>query len=311
MAMNVTESVPEVLRSPPSDFIHATLPIEGRASLRLKAPEARELGARLAAHYAAANPYPHIVIDDFLPQEIAEAILAHFPAGRISSDVVYQDEVFEYNKRQIQPEDCSPFARQVFGFFNSAPVLDFLVALTGIEGLLPDPYFDGGGFHEIVSGGRLGLHADFRINGKLRLHRRLNLLLYLNKSWLDAYGGHFEMWDKAVKQRVHRIAPLFNRCVIFNTDKDSWHGHPEPLNTPPDVTRKSMALYYYTASHRIYEDTPRHGTVFVKRPEDAFSPRIVLKHFGAYLTAAELLPPILYRNLRSLKARFKGPPAQD
>jgi hypothetical protein len=114
---------------------------------------------------------------------------------------------------------------------------------------------DGAGFHEIANGGRLGLHVDFRIHGRLRLQRRLNLLLYLNKSWQDSYGGHFEMWDKAIKQRVHRVAPLFNRCVIFNTDNNSWHGHPEPLNTPPGVTRKSMALYYYTASHT--EDTPR------------------------------------------------------
>lgn len=298
---------PPVLQPPqPLAFVRASLPVEDRRSLRLDESAARQLGLRLAEQYRAALPYPHIVIDDFLPRGLAEAILAEFPAGPIGSDVLYRDKVFEHNKRQIRPDDCSTFIRQVFGLFNSASVLGFLEALTGIEGLLPDPYFDGGGFHEIFSGGRLGLHADFRVNGKLRLQRRINLLLYLNKGWQEAYGGHFEMWDRAAKHRVHRVAPLFNRCVVFNTDKDSWHGHPEPLSTPANVSRKSMALYYYTASHRIYEEVPRHGTVFVKRPQDAFNLRIVLKHMGAYLTASELLPPIIYRSLRSLRARARS-----
>jgi Rps23 Pro-64 3,4-dihydroxylase Tpa1-like proline 4-hydroxylase len=309
--MNVTEStVSEGLQGPRGVYVQATLPIEDRESLWLESAKAREFGAGLAAQYCAATPYPHIVIDDFLPHDIAEAILSNFPTLPKRSDVMYQDKLLEYNKRQIQPDDCSTFARRVFSLFNSAAVLDFLGALTGIEGLLPDPYFDGGGFHEISNGGRLGVHADFRIHGKLQLRRRLNLLIYLNKNWQESYGGHFEMWDKAIKQRAHRVSPLFNRCVIFNTEKDSWHGHPEPLNTPTNVTRKSMALYYYTASQRIQEEIPRHSTVFVKRPGDAFSLRIVLNHLRTHLAASELLPPIIYRNLRSLRERLKGRPTQ-
>lgn len=287
-------------------FIRASLPIEDHDSLRLSGARARELGAQLAPKYSAGQPFPHIVIDDFLPEEIADALLAAFPGSSTASDVVYQDKAFEYNKRQIQPEDCNTFVRRVFGLFNSAPVLDFLGALSGIDGLLPDPYFDGGGLHEIASGGRLGLHADFRVNGRLRLHRRLNLLIYLNKGWQEAYGGHFEMWDRKVRRCVHRVAPLFNRCVVFNTEKDSWHGHPEPLSTPTGVTRKSMALYYYTASRRIYEEVPRHGTVFAQRPGDRLNLRIMVKHLQAYASPSELLPPILYRQLRALKARIKG-----
>lgn len=307
--MNASElTVSQAPISPPSGQICATLPIEDPESLRLQAGRASELGKRFSAQYAAATPYPHIVLDDFLPSAIAEGMLAAFPARKIAGDVVYQDKTFEYNKRQIQPDECDTFVRRFFGLFNSAPVLDFLSALTGISGLLPDPYFEGGGFHEILNGGRLGLHADFRINARLKLQRRLNLLIYLNKGWQDAYGGHFEMWDKRVKQRAHRIAPLFNRCVIFNTDRDSWHGHPEPLNTPAHVTRKSIALYYYSASQKIYEEVPRHGTVFVKRPTDVFSPRIVLKYLQAYVTASELLPPILYRGLKSLRTRSKALP---
>jgi hypothetical protein len=135
------------------------------------------------------------------------------------------------------------------------------------------------------------------------------LLVYLNKDWQDGYGGHLELWDKTGKRRVHRIAPLFNRCVIFNTNKDSYHGHPDPLAAPEHLTRKSMALYYYTASEKIYEETPSHGTVFVARPDDASATkRMALQmKLRTYLSLPELLPPVLYRSLRSLKHRLQRP----
>jgi len=229
-----------------SGIVHDTLPINTRDGLSLDLAEARRFGVRWAAQYDAADPYPHIVIDGFLPADLADMALSNFPSGTRASDVVYVDRPFEHRKRQILPTDCNESVRRLFDFFNSAPVLAFLEGLTGIEGLISDPYFDGGGFHEISRGGLLGLHADFRINRKLRLNRRLNLLVYLNKDWQESYGGHLEIWDKTGKRRVHRIAPLFNRCVVFNTNKDSYHGHPDPLSAPEHLTRKSMALYYYT-----------------------------------------------------------------
>ena len=76
------------------------------------------------------------------------------------------------------------------------------------------------------------------------------------------------MWDKSIKNKVKSIAPIFNRCVIFNTGADSYHGNPEPLNTPDNITRKSIALYYYTSSKRVYEDTPAHSTMYFARPSD-------------------------------------------
>jgi hypothetical protein len=290
-----------------SGIVHDTLPINTRDGLSLDLAEARRFGVRWAAQYDAADPYPHIVIDGFLPADLADMALSNFPSGTRASDVVYVDRPFEHRKRQILPTDCNESVRRLFDFFNSAPVLAFLEGLTGIEGLISDPYFDGGGFHEISRGGLLGLHADFRINRKLRLNRRLNLLVYLNKDWQESYGGHLEIWDKTGKRRVHRIAPLFNRCVVFNTNKDSYHGHPDPLSAPEHLTRKSMALYYYTASEKIYEETPPHGTVFVARPDDGdATKRVALKmKLKTYLSLPELLPPILYRSLRSLKHRMK------
>jgi hypothetical protein len=138
--------------------------------------------------------------------------------------------------------------------------------LTTIQGLIPDPYFNGGGYHETAPGGKLGIHADFRVNEQLHLHRRLNVIVYLNEGWQEEWGGALELWDRQMKSKQREVAPLFNRCVIFNTDADSYHGHPDPLAAPAGVLRRSMALYYYTASKEIYKEVPNTSTVYHARP---------------------------------------------
>tara|TARA_Y100000287_G_scaffold143386_1_gene118113 strand:- start:3 stop:521 length:519 start_codon:yes stop_codon:yes gene_type:complete len=119
--------------------------------------------------------------------------------------------------------------------------------LTGIEEILiPDPYFLGGGLHEIKKGGFLKIHSDFNFHPQMKLSRRLNLLLYLNKDWQEDYGGHIEFWDRSMKECGKKFLPIFNRMVIFSTTHSSFHGHPEPLNCPETRSRKSIALYYYS-----------------------------------------------------------------
>jgi len=122
-----------------------------------------------------------------------------------------------------------------------------LESLTGITNLRVDPDLQGGGLHLTKAGGYLNVHADFTVHPLKRdWRRRVNLLLYLNHSWSDSYEGHLELWSKDMKNCVHRISPLLNKCVIFNTDGDSFHGVPAPLKCPPSTTRNSVALYYYT-----------------------------------------------------------------
>lgn len=254
----------------------ATLPIDTQDGLYLDMQEAQRLGASLASSYTAAEPFPHIVIDHFLPAALIEEILANFPAEPTANEKHYERGYRGHHKRQVSPNECSGYLRNVFAFLNSAPMLQFMEKLTSIDGLIPDPYFNGGGFHEIGTGGLLGVHSDFRINKTLHVERRLNAIIYLNKDWQDEYGGNLELWDKQMKHCVEKIAPIFNRCVIFNTDHDSNHGHPEPLNTPPDIKRRSIALYYYTASKKLYDDISTHRTLYKRRPGDKIEWRKVL-----------------------------------
>jgi Rps23 Pro-64 3,4-dihydroxylase Tpa1-like proline 4-hydroxylase len=287
---------------------HGTLPMEINNGMALDPVSAFKFGETLSTHYRAATPYPHVVIDNFLPKAFAEKILENFPieTEKNSSEYALNYSGIQKNKRQVKPQDCNDFCRNAFGFFNSAPFLQFVEGLTGINGLISDPYFNGGGFHEISSGGKLGIHADFRIHEELHLVRRINVLIYLNSNWEEHYGGCLEIWDKSMCEKQRSIAPLFNRCVVFNTDATSYHGHPEPLTCPEGVTRKSIALYYYTASKAVYDETPSNSTMYVDRPnEDAYSRKqALILRLQNY--AKDFLPPILFRTLRTVKQRIKG-----
>lgn len=284
----------------------AVLPIDLSSGFKLDPTRAREIGESLSPEYCFAEPFPHIVLENFLPTELASGLVSHFPKEKLASDVMFEAGYAGHHKRQILPADCDEFCRRAFDFFNSQPFLEFLEGLSSIEGLLPDPYFVGGGFHEIGRGGKLGIHADFRINNQLHLSRRMNVIIYLNEAWRDEYNGSLELWSRDMKSRVKSVAPIWNRCVIFNTDADSYHGHPDPLTTPDGVLRRSVALYYYTASKAIYEEVPNRSTMYVARPGDSPSVQREAAELRREQHLAEWVPPAVLRYSRAIVRRIKG-----
>ncbi|HEX3141639.1 MAG TPA: 2OG-Fe(II) oxygenase [Rhizobacter sp.] len=281
------------------------LPIDVANGLKLDAATARRIGEEHSATYCFEEPFPHIVLDNFLPAELARQLIEHFPGERLQSDVVFDVGYAGHHKRQILPHDCDPFCRNVFGFFNSQPFLEFLEGLSAIDALLPDPYFVGGGFHEITAGGKLGIHADFRINEKLHLSRRMNVIIYLNDDWRDEYGGSLELWTRDMSQKAKSVAPIMNRCVIFNTDADSYHGHPDALTTPDGVKRRSIALYYYTASKAIYEEVPNRSTMYAARPSDNAEVKREARSLRLEQHLREWVPPAVLRYSRGVMRRVK------
>lgn len=284
---------------------NCVLPINVADGFKLDSKNAREIGESLSGDYCFAEPFPHVVLDNFLPEALIRGIIEHFPQDRMQSDVVFDAGYAGHHKRQVQPLDCDDYCRRVFSFFNSQPFLQFLEGLSSIEGLLPDPYFIGGGFHEIGRGGKLGIHADFRINERLHLERRMNVIVYLNENWRDEYNGALELWSRDMAQMKKRVMPLINRCVIFNTDADSYHGHPDPLETPEGVLRRSVALYYYTASRAIYDETPNRSTMYAARPTDDASVRREARNLRVEQHLAQWVPPALLRYSRAVIRRVR------
>lgn len=225
------------------------------------------LGKELTQAYQAASPFPHIVIDDFLPPLLLDKVLTHFDAVSRSDDDMTFDRPQERFKTSYQPDALSDELRQLFYLFNSRPFIRLVQNITGIKGLIPDPYFLGAGIHEIKQGGHLSVHADFKHHLPMNLERRINVLIYLNKDWKHEHGGSLELWDDKMIRCEHDIVPVFNRCVIFNTTSNSQHGNPRPVDHPQGISRKSIALYHYRST---WDGTRRsHSTQFQVRPSCA------------------------------------------
>ena len=248
-----------------------SMPLES-VTLETFLPLARmaTLAESSARAYQQAKPFPHIVVDDFFDPAMLDAVLQEFPAP---GTIAWRGFKNSYEVKLFSSADDTfgPITRLLMYHLNSLTFLEFLSRVTGIENLIPDPHFSGGGMHQIVPGGKLGIHADFNHHKFYGLDRRLNALIYLNKNWRDEYGGHLELWDRGMTQCEARLAPLFNRMVVFSTTDYTYHGHPDPLQCPEGMTRKSLALYYYTNGRPQHEVTgDKHSTLFQERRAGEF-----------------------------------------
>lgn len=231
------------------------------------------LGYRSREAYAAADPFPHIVLEDFLPAERVDAILQQFPEPdspywhtKNQPDSRKQDTTPDYVAELKMP----PVIREAMWQFNSSLFLFFLTHLTGHRGLTGDPWLYGGGIHQILPGGLLKIHADFNIHEFTGLLRRINVLVYLNRDWEEDWGGALELWAPDMSRCARRVLPTAGTCVIFNTSSTSYHGHPDPLRCPPGRTRKSLAFYYYTIDPEHDPRGKHHNTLWRKRPGEAY-----------------------------------------
>ncbi|MGD0939070.1 MAG: 2OG-Fe(II) oxygenase [Terracidiphilus sp.] len=254
------------------------------------------LGKENAEKYKNNKPFPHIYFDNFLPETAAEAALREFPEPKQLAWTQFNTP--KERKLAFDVVEKLPAAvRDVLYFLNSRPMLQFLEDLTGIQGVVPDPYYVGGGLHQIKPGGNLEVHADFNYHEKLKLDRRINVLVYLNKDWKEEYGGHFELWNRDMTRAEQKILPIFNRCAIFSTTSYSYHGHPTPLACPPERTRKSVATYYYSNGRPEEEINESHSTLFQHRPgAERNDPTVIRRVLHA------ITPPIIVDTIKRIRA---------
>jgi hypothetical protein len=216
--------------------------------------------------FAKASPFPHVVIDNALDETALRDLLSRYPKIEDKSWWHYDNPL----ERKFALNDLSQLDgvfREFFDEANSSEVVAQLGRLAELDGLIPDLSLRGGGLHQIAPGGKLDVHEDFNVNLDMQALRKLNMIIYLNENWDESYGGHLQLWNADMTRCEKKILPIFNRVVIFRTDMQSNHGHPDPLIAPPGMTRKSLAVYYYTpmTENDIVEYT---STKYKKRPDD-------------------------------------------
>jgi 2OG-Fe(II) oxygenase superfamily len=243
---------------------------------------------KLRIEFANAKPFPYVKIDSFINPEKAKDIVAAYPAFDLALN---QGRTFTTvnERKKIQISDASKYAPPVAELnklLASEEFLRDLCYITGIPNLLADEQLLGGGIHITGPGGRLDVHVDFNYIEDRKLHRRLNLLLYLNEPWESSWGGQFQLWDKEVKHCEATFAPSFNRCVIFETNEISFHGV-VPVSPDAPAPRKSFATYYYTKEAPDHWAGVSHSTIFKARPEEKMKGLVLMPVEAAKTKAAE------------------------
>ena len=204
----------------------------------------KEFQKKLKKTYANNKPFKYIIIDNFLTKNVANEFEKSF---RINSEwtnysLVNNFKKFGLKKRHLFKKNCD----QTIKNMESKRFIKILNFITNNKRLFLDKSLDGGGFHKVLNKGYLNVHVDFTSHYKLRNWKRvLNLLIYFNKNWKKKYNGYLQFYDSKGQEKKVSIKPKYNRCVIFNTNETSFHGHPESLNLPKNKSRKSFAVYFY------------------------------------------------------------------
>lgn len=257
---------------------------------------------RVRRDFSSARPYPHVALEGFLEDAFAREVAASYPSFEEAEQMGRQFKaVNEYKKIQITDSARFPDAvRRLNDALGAPQFLRTLETISGIDGLLYDDELHGGGMHITGPRGRLDVHVDFNYLEPKKIYRRLNLLLYLNPEWDRTWGGAVEVWDEHVKHRHAAFAPALNRCLLFETSERSFHGV-EPVTCPPEVLRKSFAVYYYTREAPPGYAGKNHSTIFKARPEERMKKYVLMPAEKAKSALAEGR-----RKARGIKNRVKN-----
>lgn len=228
-----------------------------------------ESRTELNKRFREAKPYPHLVLDNFIDEELAHSLEKNFPS---LSEMRKAFDGYNENKSEDSSFDkLHPDFAVYKNILHSNDFLSWLETITGIEGLqIPDDH-RGAGLHQGKNGSFLDIHVDFSVHPTLKKHRRLNVILFLNKNWNDSYGGLLELWNHDVTDCGQLVSPQFNRCVIFECSEISFHGY-DKITCPEGVTRKSFYAYFYT---EVTENVRYHDTIFKARPKEGVQKKIV------------------------------------
>jgi Rps23 Pro-64 3,4-dihydroxylase Tpa1-like proline 4-hydroxylase len=215
------------------------------------------------------TPFPNAIIDNFLNEDFANALINEFPPMDDPRFHRYHNPIEK--KYATKNFDGLPEATKLYDMFQSDYFLDILRKLTGIYELEADPHLHGAGLAFHKNGGKLDMHLDYSIHPISKMERRINIILYLNKDW--KYGGDLQLWDAEFTHCVKKVEAAFNQAIIFQTSDLSYHGLPTPIKCPDDMRRCSAGVYYVSKPRE--HATHRYKAQFFPLPDQPKDPRLM------------------------------------
>jgi Rps23 Pro-64 3,4-dihydroxylase Tpa1-like proline 4-hydroxylase len=249
----------------------------------------------------SAKPFQHIVTQDWFNPTLLELVYEEFDLNENRNwRKVYS--TYQSAHRSQNNTELGPASNLYFNIVNSGWFLNILTQITNVNDLLPDPMLYGGGFHESKRGDGFGVHTDFTCHPNNGLRNEMVYITYLNKNWDPSWSGALELWDSDSKQCIQKVEPEFGRSILMRNGNVNFHGHPTPLNSPPDQVRRSIASYYYTnpwAKEMLQQRATNHYLL----PEQLIFPEDTSSFTQAKKRMRMFVPPILWDALSKITRR--------
>lgn len=204
----------------------------------------------------------HFWVDDLLPSEVVFEIYDAFPKD--SSSWIQKDSFRERKKTLAKLVNVSSLMSDITFAIQSNEVLEIITQITGVPSLVGDPLLYAGGLSMMSEGDFLNPHIDNSHNIDRSLYRKFNALYYISPDWGKLNGGNLELWDQDVTSPF-LIESRFNRLVIMETNKLSWHSVNRIVASRP---RCCISNYYFSKGPYPYSEEYYHVTSFTGRPEE-------------------------------------------
>lgn len=213
----------------------------------------------LIKQWNSSGPVKYFFIDNLLPKELILQIYNDFP-----------NNIKQMHRRNNFRESKKTFAKintlkstiiDIIDAFHDIEIVKAISSITKIKDLEPDPELYAGGISRMDKGDFLNPHIDNSHDKFRKRYRRLNLLYYISPNWTETNGGNLELWDKRVLKR-NEILSKYNRLVVMNTNKDSWHS----VNKVMVEQARLCVSNYYFSKRSSYKSDYYHVTSFMGRP---------------------------------------------
>lgn len=243
----------------------------------------------LRAEFALPRTVKSFALDDLLPPDLAHSIAQAFPPVE---QMELKQHLGERKFIGVQMNEFAPLVEECLYAFQDPVVVELVAAATGIPGLMPDEKLYAGGISAMVEGHYLNPHLDNSHDAARERYRALNLLYYVSPGWSLDYGGNLELWDDGPKGQPRTIESRFNRLVVMQTDKTSWHSV-SPVRHAG--VRRCVSNYFFTLAP-VDGQADYHVTSFRGRPEEKLKDLLMLSDNLLRQKVKELTGERLFKN---------------
>ena len=201
-----------------------------------------------------AHPFPHTIIDNFLPPDIFAKITDGLNHVDNFQDIKknFTSHV-ELNKTVYGDNDLSGtlklpinilggfFVKEILGSYLDGQKLISLCDWPDYGGYYP--------FHSMTAGGILGSHVDHSHSKNGDLHVA-NSIFYVSPEWKPSWGGETLLFNNTGLKIIKKISPISNRLILFIHSSTSFHGV-NTISSPIGVRRSTYYMDYYIHDRQL------------------------------------------------------------